>query len=174
MFAEYSAKMRTLRSAFGRTVEAFVEDYPRLKQAARHELNGMYNEGDYPTNIATKFGVEVVIMPLPDSQDFRASLSDETVAEIKQDIQTELQQTTQLAMREPHEPHHRCQTTTERRPCGARLRSPLLRGLGPADGPRGGNQRPHPDHGHRWSEHLLRQSVRERMLRPRTHRTPGA
>jgi hypothetical protein len=103
MFAEYSAKMRTLRSAFGRTVEAFVEDYPRLKQAARRELNGMYNEGDYPTHIATKFGVDVVIMPLPDSQDFRASLSDETVAEIKQDIQTELQKTTQLAMREPYE-----------------------------------------------------------------------
>jgi len=103
MFAEYSAKMRTLRSAFGRTVEAFVEDYPRLKQAARRELNGMYHEGDYPTNIATKFGVDVVIMPLPDSQDFRASLSDETIAEIKQDIQAELQKTTQLAMREPYE-----------------------------------------------------------------------
>jgi hypothetical protein len=103
MFAEYSAKMRTLRGAFGRTVEAFVEDYPRLKQAARRELNGMYNEGDYPTNIAAKFGVEVVIMPLPDSQDFRASLSEDTVADIKKDIQTELQKTTQLAMREPYE-----------------------------------------------------------------------
>jgi hypothetical protein len=103
MFAHYSSDMRTLRGAFSRVVEGFVEDYPRLKQAAKRELNGMYNEGDYPTNIAAKFGVDVVIMPLPDSQDFRASLSDETVAEIKQDIQTELQKTTQLAMREPYE-----------------------------------------------------------------------
>ena len=82
----------------------FPEDIAaRLKQAAKRELNGMYNEGDYPTNIATKFGVEVVIMPLPDSQDFRASLSEDTVADIKKDIQTELQKTTQLAMREPYE-----------------------------------------------------------------------
>jgi hypothetical protein len=103
MFGQYSADMRTLRGAFGRVVEAFVADYPRLKQAAKRELNGMYNEADYPTNIAAKFGVDVVIMPLPDSQDFRASLSDDTVADIKKDIQTELQKSTQLAMREPYE-----------------------------------------------------------------------
>ena len=103
IFSEYSEKMRALRGAFGRAVTAFVEDYPRLKQAARRELNGMYNESDYPTNIAAKFGVDVVIMPLPDSQDFRASLSEDTVADIKKDIQTELQKTTQLAMREPYE-----------------------------------------------------------------------
>ena len=80
-----------------------MADYPRLKQAAKRELNGMYNETDYPTNIATKFGVDVVIMPLPDSQDFRASLSDDTVSDIKKDIQAELQKSTQLAMREPYE-----------------------------------------------------------------------
>jgi hypothetical protein len=42
-------------------------------------------------------------MPLPDSQDFRASLSGDTVADIKKDIQMELEKTTQLAMREPYE-----------------------------------------------------------------------
>ena len=103
MFADYSANMRTLRGAFSRVVEEFVEDYPRLKQAAKRELNGMYNEGDYPTNIGAKFGVDVVIMPLPDSQDFRATLSEDTVADIKKDIQAELHKTTQLAMREPYE-----------------------------------------------------------------------
>src|SRR5260370_30688782 len=103
MFADYSANMRTLRGAFARVVEGFVEDYPRLKQAAKRELNGMYNEGDYPTNIGAKFGVDVVIMPLPDSQDFRATLSEDTVADIKKDIQAELHKTTQLAMREPYE-----------------------------------------------------------------------
>lgn len=42
-------------------------------------------------------------MPLPDSEDFRASLTDDTVADIKKDIQAELQKSTQLAMREPYE-----------------------------------------------------------------------
>jgi hypothetical protein len=103
IFEEYSTEMRKLRGAFERTVKAFVNDYPLLKNAAKRELNGMYNESDYPSNIAAKFGVDIVFMPLPDSQDFRASLSDDSVAEIKDGIQAELQKTTQLAMREPYE-----------------------------------------------------------------------
>lgn len=103
IFEEYSAEMRKLRRAFERTVKAFVDDYPLLKLAAKRELNGMYNEADYPTNIAAKFGVDMLFMPLPDSEDFRASLSEGTVAEIKEGIQAELQRTTQLAMREPYE-----------------------------------------------------------------------
>ena len=92
-----------LRGAFGRAVEGFVEDFPNLKVAARRELNGMYNEADYPTNIAAKFGVDIVFMPLPDAQDFRASLGENAVAEIKEGIEAELQKTMQAAMRDPYE-----------------------------------------------------------------------
>jgi hypothetical protein len=103
MFEEYSTETRTLRAVLDRAVAAFVEDYPALKRAARLELNGMYNEEDYPTNIAAKFGVDVVMMPLPDAEDFRATLSAAAVAEIKQGIAAELQNTMQVAMREPYE-----------------------------------------------------------------------
>jgi hypothetical protein len=102
-FEEYSGQIRKLRAAFEQAVKGFVVDYPQLKMAAKRELNGMYNEGDYPTNIGAKFGVDVVFMPLPDAQDFRAALSENLVTEIKQDIQAELQRTTELAMREPYE-----------------------------------------------------------------------
>ena len=95
--------MRKLRGAFERAVKSFVDDYPFLKLAAKRELNGMYDESDYPTNIAAKFGVDIVFMPLPDAHDFRASLSEATVAEIKEGIEAELQKTTKLAMREPYE-----------------------------------------------------------------------
>jgi len=103
IFEEYSGQMRKLRGAFEQAVKAFVDDYPQLKMAAKRELNGMYNEGDYPTNIGAKFGVDIVFMPLPDAEDFRASLPQNLVAEIKEGIQTELQKTTELAMREPYE-----------------------------------------------------------------------
>ena len=63
----------------------------------------MYNEADYPTNIAAKFGVDIVFMPLPDAQDFRASLGENAVAEIKEGIEAELQKTMQAAMRDPYE-----------------------------------------------------------------------
>jgi hypothetical protein len=103
IFEEYSEEMRKLRGAFERAVKSFVDDYPLLKLAAKRELNGMYDESDYPTNIAAKFGVDIVFMPLPDAHDFRASLSEATVAEIKEGIAAELQKTTKLAMREPYE-----------------------------------------------------------------------
>ena len=92
-----------MRGAFERAVKGFVEDFPHLKIAAKRELNGMYNEADYPTNIGAKFGVDIVFMPLPDSQDFRASLAEHAVAEIKEGIQAELQKTMAAAMRDPYE-----------------------------------------------------------------------
>lgn len=103
VFENYSQHIRKLRLAFDMAVHSFVADYPLLKLAAKRELNGMYNEADYPTNIAAKFGVEITFMPLPDAEDFRASLSDSAVTEIKQGIEAELQRTTQIAMREPYE-----------------------------------------------------------------------
>ena len=103
IFEEYTREMRTLRNAYERVVAIFVEDLPALKIAAKLELNGMYNELDYPVNIAAKFGVDIVCMPLPAEEDFRACLSEETVANIRSDIKTELQKATQLAMRDPYE-----------------------------------------------------------------------
>ena len=102
IFEKYSEDMRTLRGAFGRAVQGFVATF-ESKVAARRELNGMYNEADYPTNIAAKFGVDIVFMPLPDAQDFRASLNQNAVAEIKEGIQAELQKTMHAAMRDPYE-----------------------------------------------------------------------
>jgi hypothetical protein len=103
MFDEYTREMRTLRSAFEGVVKAFVADYSVLKAAAKVELNGMYNEQDYPVNIAAKFGVDIVRMPLPAEEDFRACLPDDMVADIRRDIHTELGKATQLAMRDPYE-----------------------------------------------------------------------
>jgi hypothetical protein len=102
-FEQYSTTTRTLTADFDGAVRAFVDDYPRLKLAAKLELNGMYNESDYPTNIAAKFGVDNVPMPLPDAQDFRVNLSESAVAAIKGGIEAEMKKTLELAMREPYE-----------------------------------------------------------------------
>lgn len=103
MFEEYSQETRVLKAAFEKAVKAFVEDYPLLKAAASVELNGMYNAKDYPVNIAAKFGVDVVMMPLPAEEDFRVSLPDLALAEIKEGIRAEVSQSLQAAMRDPYE-----------------------------------------------------------------------
>lgn len=102
-FEKYSADMRKLRAAFEKAVAAFITDYPRLCESARRELNGLYDPKDYPSNIAARFGIDVSIMPLPDSADFRARLSEGDVDDIKASIEAELKKTTALAMRDPYE-----------------------------------------------------------------------
>src|SRR5581483_9905113 len=92
-FEKYSAEMRKLRATFDEKVAGFIADYPTLKLAAKKSLNGLYNEQDYPTNIKAKFGIDLSILPLPESD----------VAEIKANIRAELEASTTAAMREPYE-----------------------------------------------------------------------
>lgn len=103
MFDEYSREMRLLRVTFERAVSAFVADLPALKAAARLELNGLYNESDYPADVASKFEVEIIPLPLPTEEDFRAVMPEETVAEIRSSIKAEVERANQLAVREPYQ-----------------------------------------------------------------------
>jgi hypothetical protein len=105
-FETYSAKMRQLRSEFEAAAEAFALDYPALHEAAKIELNGLYDPKDYPRDVRAKFGIELSIMPLPDAGDFRAELSSDAVAEIRSNIEQELARTTSAAMRDPYERLH--------------------------------------------------------------------
>jgi len=103
MFETYSSEMRHLRASFDVAVKAFLAEYPRLRESARKELNGLFNDTDYPRRIEAKFGIDLSIMPLPNSQDFRVSLAADVTDEIKKNIDDELQKTTAIAMREPYE-----------------------------------------------------------------------
>jgi len=103
MFEEYSREMRSLRNAFDQAVQIFVADLPTLKEAAKIELNGLYNEADYPLDISSKFAVDIVRMPRPAGEDFRACLPEDTVSHIRSGIQAEVDRATQIAMRDPYE-----------------------------------------------------------------------
>ena len=103
MFENYATTMRKLRKDYEAAVESFCQDYPKLKAAAKSELNGMYNEDDYPTNIRGKFSVNIVTLPMPDAEDFRAVLSEGAVSEIKEQIRAEQAKAIEDAMRDPYE-----------------------------------------------------------------------
>jgi hypothetical protein len=52
-------------------------------------LNGLFNEADYPSaeTIREKFKLELQVLPFPDADDFRSDLDEDTVAEIKAQLQ---------------------------------------------------------------------------------------
>jgi hypothetical protein len=102
-FDNYSTIMRGKRAVYSAAADAFAHDMPRLQSDAQRDLNGMYNPKDYPRNVRALFDATMTIMPLPDASDFRASLSDDVVSEIRANIEAELAKTTETAMREPYE-----------------------------------------------------------------------
>lgn len=100
-FEKYSADMRLLRAEFDRAVAEFCKAFPRLVHAARAELGSLFDQQDYPDDVAGRYRVEISIMPLPDAQDFRVDLPDEAIDEIRANIQKEMEATAREAMREP-------------------------------------------------------------------------
>lgn len=103
-FEKYSADMRILRGNFDTAADEFERAYPSLKVKARGELGTMFDPSDYPndSDIRSKFGVEVSIMPLPDADDFRVDLPDDAIEEIRTNIAREMNRTMADAMREPY------------------------------------------------------------------------
>ena len=103
MFEEYQQMMVVLRERFEHAVELFVRAYPKLKEAARGELNGAYRETDYPTQdeLRDKFGFRISIMPVPVSSDFRVETLDaEQVERLRRNISQEVSDAVHQAERE--------------------------------------------------------------------------
>lgn len=70
-FFEYAAEMQKLEHAWRKTLADFLADYPRLKTNAKHELNGLYDEDQYPgaSELASRFTFRIDYFPLPAGDD---------------------------------------------------------------------------------------------------------
>jgi hypothetical protein len=101
-FHEYSKTMAEMQSSFLDAARAFISDYPRLKEKARLELNGLYDEDDYPLEheLKRKFSFEVAFFPLPDERDWRVKLGTAEEERIRQRIRDELEHATKNATRD--------------------------------------------------------------------------
>lgn len=88
-FLAYSERMRALRGQFDDAVKTFADNYPEYIEAARKELNGLFNEADYPDpeTVRCLFEFKVNIYPIPEQSDFRIELSNDDLAAIRKDIE---------------------------------------------------------------------------------------
>jgi hypothetical protein len=78
-YQKYTDTVRKDQHTFDALLAAFVKDYPQLIVNARAKLNGMYDEEDYPANIAGRFGMSLDTNPVPESGDYRVELSQEEI-----------------------------------------------------------------------------------------------
>jgi len=104
-YIPYTKKMRKLKDSFEKSVDDFVSLYPGLIERAENNLNGLFNAKDYPSaaDLDYKFRFSVNVSPVPDSGDFRVSLSDDEVDQIKSDIEARVRESVAAAMKDAWE-----------------------------------------------------------------------
>ncbi len=101
-YFDFHAGLNKLIAEYDDVADDITEQYPELKRQAKIDLNGLYKEEDYPESgaIRDKFGIEVSIIPLPCSNDFRTDLSNSAEKEIKAAMDQDHQNTIDSLNRE--------------------------------------------------------------------------
>jgi len=101
-YLAYTQKMRELKSKFEKAANDFIEEYPLLIEKAEKDLSGLFSSKDYPTphELRGKFAFDISVVPVPTANDFRVSLSDDDVNQIKIDIEAKVKDSITSAMGE--------------------------------------------------------------------------
>lgn len=71
-YETYGERMSAIRSRFDSEVERFITLYPSLIEDARHRLNGMFDEGDYPpvSDLRRRFVFDLKVLPFPNTKNW--------------------------------------------------------------------------------------------------------
>ncbi|CAM2158337.1 DUF3150 domain-containing protein (plasmid) [Pararobbsia alpina] len=95
-------RARGYKNEFDRAVSIFMTDYQNLKDQARIELNGLFNEDDYPSaaQLNTKFAMKMSVLPFPDASQFGIDVPPDVLAEIRHDIDEHVRRSVELANRD--------------------------------------------------------------------------
>ena len=101
-YLPYTQEMRELKAEFDCQVTEFLANYPSLLSQARYDLNGLFNEADYPDGfkIQKKFSFDMEIDPMPTAADFRVNLQSDEVGRIRDEIEVRLNRAQDDAMRD--------------------------------------------------------------------------
>lgn len=86
-YQQYRAAFEPLRDHYDAAVRDFVNRWPQIVIDARARLGGMFKAEDYPSDVASRFGVTVRFMPLGDTQDFRVQISDVERETLRREIE---------------------------------------------------------------------------------------
>lgn len=98
----YTEQMRKYRAQIEAADAAFYDDYPALRENAKQLLKSLWSELDYPSVdiLRSKCRMDINFMPMPDAQDFRVALGDGEVDRIRKDIEQQVHEATEIAMRD--------------------------------------------------------------------------
>ena len=89
LFSKFSTEFRELKREFAAEVDEFCLNYTKFVEERKAALNGLYDPKDYPaeSEVRGKFNLDITVLPFPDADDWRADLDDETMADIRAEIE---------------------------------------------------------------------------------------
>lgn len=82
----FTQEMRALKSEWEQAVQDFLTVYPTLKANAQQQLNGLYNEADYPQDPSKLFKFDIGFSPVPQDGDFRIELAEDEMEKFRNDV----------------------------------------------------------------------------------------
>lgn len=98
-YLEYTAAIAPLKATYLAAADNFAQIYPTLIREAQRRLGSMFDPNEYPNPnvIRSKFDVQTNILPLPDANDFRASLPPDVLENLRDEINQQVHATIQEA-----------------------------------------------------------------------------
>ena len=83
-FMEYRRSLQHLKGEFNNEVQAFLDRYDYYVDEARQRLGALYDPADYPpvSEVAKRYSIDLEILPVPDSGDFRVDVANEERQEL--------------------------------------------------------------------------------------------
>ena len=100
-FMAFTEAMAEPVRQFDAAVDDFIAAYPEIQHEARRRLGEAYAEKDFPaqSRLKERFGVRLIYLPVPSTEDFRVNLSDDEIAAVRRNAEEALRGTVNDAVR---------------------------------------------------------------------------
>jgi hypothetical protein len=84
-FRRHTEAMRDARTAVEAAVSDLLAAYPAMRAAAPRRLGSLFDPSDYPAtdDLASRFAFELSYQPVPSGEDFRVTLSEEEMNDLR-------------------------------------------------------------------------------------------
>lgn len=100
MYFDYIDGYNKRRPEVEAAMKEFVDTFSDLKKEAAVLRKKMYNPADYPTDVASKFGIKLTFLPMPDEGDFRIELGEEEEKRIAESAKIAIESSYMLAQQD--------------------------------------------------------------------------
>lgn len=101
-YLDFVGTFRQQMADWNTLADKFTADYPQLQEASKMMLGSLYKDDDYPDpgTIRERFNIDVAFFPVPSSDDWRISLADTEMDDLRVQIEAKVRESEGVAMKD--------------------------------------------------------------------------